>query len=289
LERAIAGVPYSIAPEREAELSELSAQHKFEIELSDAKGFAIGVVIETGLIRAPIAALEFLWATAYTHYVLYSEYADAQHAGMTQVKLGSSERSEKALRLFNWANANMRRTATETWPSDLPRPEAAPEPRSDIHVANEAFLIALAFIMHHEIAHVRLQHPPVAMFNALQEEREADRAATKWVIEGAGTPAELDKRLFGIAIAILALNAEETFTTRSIARTTHPHAFERLDECLTAAGVPEDHKVYAFAACLLQLHLNHSGVKASEEALNAPSFGAVFSELLFQLSRNKRA
>ncbi|MBD4053771.1 cell death peptidase Lit, partial [Xanthomonas citri pv. citri] len=80
----------------------------------------------------------------------------------------------------------------------------------DSQVASEIFLCAIAWILHHEISHVVLQHPLVTTAFSTQEEREADSHATKWILGNLYESApELKKRALGIATAVLCIQSLE--------------------------------------------------------------------------------
>ena len=58
--------------------------------------------------------------------------------------------------------------------------------------------------------------------------------------------------------------------------------FERIDYCLTEAGVPDDDEVYAFAACIMQIQLESRGIS---KVFDAGSFKELFSEYLIAFAR----
>jgi hypothetical protein len=105
------------------------------------------------------------------------------------------------------------------------------------------FLCALAWIVHHEIAHIRLNHQALVTTCSIAEERDADIEATKWILDKSTVPQESRKRTFGIAAAILALQGFHS-PDQFVALKTHPSAFERIDYCLSEAGISEDDEVF---------------------------------------------
>jgi len=281
LESAIAGAPFRIAPEREHELGGWVDSHGVTLDLLDQKGFTFHVYTQGKEIQTSIAILEYLWATSHTHLVLYDEYAKAQIRGETQFDTGGNSRSRGALDLSRWAMNNLLSTGTQTWPESQIKPQSEPEHGSDVHTANELFLCAFAWMMHHEMAHIRLGHTAALTARSLQEEKEADVEATRWILSKCQDPKQSQKRTYGVVAAILALKAISSPSTQGVL-TTHPPTFERLDYCLSESGVDPDNEAYAFAACVMQIQLAYRGVSISHEGKD---FREIFSEYLYEFAK----
>jgi hypothetical protein len=118
--------------------------------------------------------------------------------------------------------------------------------------------VAISWIIHHEIAHARLEHQEVTV-TSVQQENEADNAATRWVCCGTQETQPLHKRAMGMVTAVLLLIAYDLEVQRTHSR-THPPSFERLILNLDATGLGEDEMIYAFAFNLVEIHLFQSGV-----------------------------
>lgn len=281
LENAIASCAFRIAPEREKELAELRDLKNLTLTLEDAPGFNIRVRLPEHEVVINVAALEFLWASAHAHLILYNEYSFAQRSDSITFDTGGNERCQKAMELLAWAGQNLLDKGTDIWPLSLPRPVRFPVKNCDTHVANELFLCALAWIIHHEIVPVRLNHQALVSTCSIVEEKDADLAATKWILEKSTVPQESWKRTFGIAAAILALQGFKS-PDQFIFLKTHPSTFERIDNCLTAAGVSEDDEVFAFAAVTMQIQLACLGIN---KRLDGNTFRELYSEYLFEVAR----
>lgn len=283
LRNAIAGCAFRIAPERDSELAELRDLCNLTVTLVDEPGFNIRVSLLERKIMINIAALEFLWASVHAHLILYNEYCLADRSGSSTFDTGGTERSRKAMELLAWAVQNILADGTELWPAALPRPERFPIEKSDGYVTNELFLCALAWIIHHEIAHIRLNHQTPITTCSIAEEKEADVAATKWILEKSTVLQESRKRTFGIAAAILALQGFRS-PSQFITPKTHPSTSERIDYCLTAAGVTENDEVFAFAAVTMQIQLACLGI---DRKFDGNTFRELYSEYLMEFSRSK--
>lgn len=286
LESDIARSVYRIAPEREDELAAEVQAHNISLVITDDRGLSIRVDPCTGDITVPIAALEYVWACAHAFLVFYDDYGAAQRRGDNRFTITQSARGQAAVDLFNWAIENMETSGVDRWPDELPRPEKSPEHKSDVHIANETFLCAMAWILHHEIAHKRLNHPPHITPTALMEEKAADREATAWILDRADDAQVRRKRTLGVVVAILTIQAAEvTGRTGHGAAGTHPPTPQRLADCLYEYQLDDDDEVLAVAAANLQILLAQRGI--AEIDLEQASFDALLSEFLIALSRSK--
>ncbi|MCH8500052.1 MAG: hypothetical protein LAT63_16380 [Marinobacter sp.] len=281
LESAIAAAPYRIAPEREQELGDWCDVEGVFLDIVDQPGFTFHVYPLEKKIQTSIASLEFLWSTTYVHLVLYDEYAQAQERGEDAFDTGGTQRSAAAIDLAKWAVGNIFGSGKQPWPDNFVRPIAEPVHHSDVHVANELFLSAFAWIMHHELAHIRLGHGVAITSRSQEEEKEADVAATRWILEKCHDSKQLQKRTYGVVAAILSLKAIASPGTRDVLQ-THPPTFERIDYCLSEAGIDDDNEAYAFAACIMQIQLASRGVSVAHDG---SSFKEIFSEYLIEFSK----
>lgn len=281
LRAAIAGAPFKIAPERKRELWSRVESEGVSLELFDRKGWTFHVYTQRKEIQASFATLEYLWATSHTHLVLYDEYAKAQLRGDKQFDTGGNHRSRNALELSRWAMDNLFDTGMQPWPESYIRPQSEPEHGSDIHTANELFLCAFAWMVHHELAHVFLGHPAAITSRSLQEEKEADVEATRWILSECSDPKQAQKRTYGMVAAILALNSISIAPGSGILH-THPPTFERLDYCLSESGVAPDNEAYAFAACIMQIQLAARGISIAH---NGKNFCEIYSEYLYEFAK----
>jgi len=280
---SIAGAPFRIAPERESELADWDNESGFEMVLVDEPLFGIRVNTTTAVCTVPIASLEHLWVCAYAFVVFYDEYNKAQARQETTFDISALQVTREAWELLGWSQKNLRDKGTARWPEHLPRPLIDGDPKSVLKVADELFLCAIAWIFHHEIAHVRNRDQHFDDAHAIEQERRADREATEWILSKSAVAKESRKRLMGIATAILAFQTLETPGSKTGFR-THPEAFQRLYDNLGAFEIGFDEDVYAFAAVLLQIQAAQHGIVAD---LDAPSFRDLFESLLVKVAQHR--
>lgn len=284
LEDHIAGVAFSIAPEKADRCKESSDKHGIYFELIDDNDFSIRVRMDNATIILPISSLEYLWAFSLYCWVLTQEYANGQRAGFKQIDCVGNDRLRSAHTLLEWASKNIQGTGRDIWPEDLPAPAKEPKDCSDIHVANELFLCSLGWMVHHEIGHIVLQHPALVTNFSEQEEKEADRHATNWLLsELDDNSPVLKKRALGIAAGVLCLQSLEV-KSKSCLRNTHPNAHDRIFDCLSKYTVGTEEIIEAFCTVILQYLFHAENIQAD---INNDSFCEVFHGFLLEISRSK--
>lgn len=122
---------------------------------------------------------------------------------------------------------------------------------------NEAFLYAIRWMFHHEIAHISLNHTNLALENSITEEKDADKRATLMILEGKKYQ-QVSDSTFGIAIALLCLQANETDCFQGLTFNTHPRTFERLYDCLSyGSNLGENDKIYLFCIHIIRMQLQY--------------------------------
>jgi len=286
LERAIAGCAFAIAPERQEELAKLRDSHQIILQPVDEPHFGIRVDPESGVVKLPVASLEYLWVCSYQYWVVYQEIVRAQRAGQSQLNLSANPRLQSAETLLKWARNNLAGDGKRPWPTNLPSPATPHEQNGDVVSVNELFLVAMAWIIHHEIAHVKLGHSTLTTASlSMAEEKQADIAATRWVLDDLERDdPKLPKRAFGVATAILTLQSLEVGVAVN-RRRTHPPVHERYDNCLGRYEVGSDQHVEAFSVAVLQVLLGEVGIVAN---VNGNSFKEILSDLLVDKSRLDR-
>jgi hypothetical protein len=214
------GCAFNIAPERQEELAKLRDRHKIVLQPVDEPNSGIRVDPVSGVVKLPVASLEYLWACSYQYWVVYQENVRAQRAGESQLNLSTNPRLQSAETTVRWAKNNLATDGKRPWPTSLPSPATPQEQNRDVRSVNELFLAAAAWIIHHEIAHVRLGHSTLSTTSlSMAEEKEADIAATRWLLDGLERDdPKLLKRAFGVATAILTLQSLESFHKQQVRR-----------------------------------------------------------------------
>lgn len=288
LEAQIAGSPFNVAPEKASLCAQRRDDHKIDFVMVDEPKFGVRVRLDADSqkpeIVLPIASLEYLWAFSHYCWVLTQEYAAAQRAGVNQFDCVGNQRLRESIRILQWAKANLVSTGRNPWPESGPRPKQDSHSCDDSRVATELFLCAIAWILHHEIAHVVLQHPLLSTAFSEQEERDADRYATEWLLGGLPqSDPKLKKRALGLAVAVLCLQSLEVDAV-SCLRNTHPAAHDRIFENTAMYQVGNDQVVEALCTVVLQYLLHETGIAAN---VDGETFSDILGDLLYDISRAK--
>lgn len=288
LEAQIAGAPFNVAPEKASLCAQQRDNHKIDFVMVDEPKFGVRVRLDadsqTPEIVLPIASLEYLWAFSHYCWVLTQEYAAAQRAGAKQFDCVGNERLRESTHILQWAKANLVNSGTAQWPEFGPRPKQDSDSCDDSRVATELFLCTIAWILHHEIAHVVLQHPMIDTAFSEQEEREADRYATDWLLDGLPQDdPRLRKRALGLTVAVLCLQSLEVDTV-SCLRNTHPAAHDRIFKNTAIYQVGNDEVVEAMCTVVLQYLFHDTGISAD---VDGASFSEILGELLYDILRAK--
>lgn len=263
LMNAIAASPFRIAPEAADALSQEINELNIRLEFVNNQNKFAEYATDTRIVRLGTQYLEVLWSTSHAFIVVFDEYEKTHLRGAEFFQVGADERTRAAYALYRrLLQAHVRGQPLE-WQDSEVRPVQIPHPDTDAHIANELFLTAIAWIVHHEIAHARLGHEDVTVNSVLQES-DADRAATDWVSGGTREPGPLFKRGMGITCAILHLLAYDLEHGR-VTFTSHPPTYERLVASLDRLGFESSHKLYAFAFVLLEILLAQHGVEVETD------------------------
>lgn len=280
LENAIAGSPFNIVPEHMGYLVDLRDSRNIKIEILERPGFDIDVILNESLVRLSVAALEYLWACGHFLWVTTQEYRTAQMRGEAQLDFGYNSRLKDAAALFEWSRENLKCPGVNPWPNHLPSPQLTPEDHSDIHVANELFLSAIAWIIHHELAHVALQHTVLA---SLPEEKQADIEATSRILDALDPADPMQrKRALGIAVALLCIQSLEVGIPRPTVQ-THPRAYERIWHCFERYVIGDREDIEAFLVVGLSALFDNHGIRPNVEG---KTFSEILSDMLLEISKH---
>lgn len=254
---AIAASPFRVVPDTAADLNALVVSKSLALEFCADKRLFAEFVVSRKLVRLGLPFLEVLWAAAHAYVVIFHECQQASIRGDATFAVGERTRTAMAYKLYRDLLLGHVAGSPIKWPSREIRLVRFPQQGTDIHVANEVFLVAISWIIHHEIAHARLEHQEVTV-SSEQQENEADHAATRWVCYGREETQPLRKRAIGMVTAVLLLIAYD-FEVRRGRLSTHPPSFERLVLNLDATGLGENDIIYVFSFKLVEIHLVQSG------------------------------
>ncbi|MFZ1643677.1 MAG: phage exclusion protein Lit family protein, partial [Candidatus Contendobacter sp.] len=199
LDRDLINSVARIAPEKLNALESFHIEHNPCAVFTNDQKFSFSVNTESKEIKLPTAALEYLWCACYAFYVTYQEYSAANARSSSDFDINGNQRIREALSLYQWGREQLQQAAPREWPSDKAKPDISATAIEDVRVANELYLCAAAWIMHHEFAHIFHNHKntPINNNESRVQEAEADKSATAWILDGVCDEAELKKRGLG--------------------------------------------------------------------------------------------
>jgi hypothetical protein len=288
--RLIDSIPDAVirgAPEHADEVRRILADRQIQLVFDDVAGFVFRARRSAGRneIRGSVAGLELLWALSYAHSVLYNAVNEAREQGEAGADFSLAEHTARAAQLLQWAVLHNVAQNDTSWPSALPQPQAPGAHASvDAVLANELFFCAVAWVLHHELAHHNLGHLDTNIKNE-QQEREADLAATTWLLDNAPDEALL-KRGVGIVLAVLALSILELHSVPPEQKgwlRSHPKAAERVMAALEHQSIGDTNQILDFAIVSLKMHLDYAG--ASYEQAPTGTLRDDLSEFCVALAR----
>jgi len=278
------GAVENIAPERKQDLKKLYAEEPISFKFVYESEFKVTINTDSRIISIDISSLELLWIASYMFRTLYNDFCTAQRKKESDFDSRNYPRSAQAVTLYNWAQKKIREKNFSFWPKRFPIPAKSSNQQSEEFINNQMFYSAMAWILHHEIAHSRLNHPNLTT-QSMSEEKAADMAATEWIF---GKCPQKDKILtfrgLGLTAALLSLLSID-FEEGSFNSQTHPQSFLRLYNCISSLPFEEDHLLYAFIVTVINMFMATKGVEY-EPNYDGQTFKRHFEEYCIALQKH---
>jgi hypothetical protein len=220
-------------------------------------------------VECSVPALEYVWCASYAFWLFYKRWTNQTSDAEWLI----------AMELLNWADGSIRKKVSQTWPSHLPKPIRESIDGSDDHAVTQFSLAASAWILHHELGHIRKNHigPPS---ERRSEEEEADKVATEFVFRKATTE-QTTFRAVGITMASLILLSLE-LANGYYERKSYPPSYERLWSALK--DLAEDDPAIGVAISGIMLLLTRNGIPQQNLDENASLKDTLGSQIVY-LSR----
>ncbi|MEX2281224.1 MAG: phage exclusion protein Lit family protein [Gemmatimonadota bacterium] len=276
---AIAGSLVNVAPEKGAAIQEELVKLKVRLVVDQSTDSLFKARLRDGRpdICCSVYGAEVLWAAAFGYIAVHRRLKEF---GGSTIVFAEIDCTAHLPELLSFAfDRRYGQQDERPWPVQLPRPEAyeSPQEINDVNLSTELWLCAVAWILHHEVTHVRLGHLQKGDYE-LRDEVAADEGATNWLLEGVTDPGIALKRSLGIAIAVVA-NAAFALHRNirgSIGSRTHPPAGERILRAMSHTSLADDHQAQELAAVAVKIHLDRFEMAAplgpfanSSDCLNA--------------------
>lgn len=267
-------------PERIPEVDAILHRHSLvfvpKMQLENIE-FSVNLVTrEVTISTEPIARL---WAHAYAYLWMYTAISGHKNgnpdAGV--LEFSTDGNLKEAAELLKWAtredieilialqDGEIRQS--RHYPAGLPLPFDSSVRDSHARLANDLVLMAVANILFHEIAHVELRYGPTNWPGPIQEEKEADSWAARFMLEHVADycrqpyPGRADseemvrtKRLLGIILGFFWLVMFECHLDVAPSR-EHPPSYDRLFRLLDEHAQDPNHLGWCMASVVLGVHL----------------------------------
>lgn len=224
--------PHLIAPERVEELHAFCESRKIEVHLDAPDNYwDFSADIYRGRIGISLQALEHLWACCRYFQPLYDHHVT--HKTPFPIVESAIPGIEAAKRLFLKA----RNAERGTYPFALSTGGLNPEDQDPATPAtNQFFLMAVAFILLHEMAHIHFKHEgwqSIPNEQKRKDELEADRWAMDWILgkwsEHNTDPKFFAKRCMALTLALSYMSCLQ-IRSGSKPDSTHPSVIERFQQ-----------------------------------------------------------
>jgi len=227
-------------------------------------------------------ALNLVWCSSYASWFIYKAYGRARDV----VRFDDDADTVKALDLYEWAIRCVRQQIYTPWPEGAPQPTRTPALGSELLLANEVFLTAVAWMLLHEHGHLAHNHPLLTSSRSMDEEHEADLFATNHVLGGVTDDAVRFKRSVGIVIANTLLLLLELMNGPAASQ-THPPVEERISRNLRGSELGTNDRIHAFATALIQFHLRVVGISPALEEHD--QFGQFLDDFCLAINRWRKS
>lgn len=156
---------------------------------------------------------------------------------------------------------------------DIPHHVLAMLGTAERSIGQGLYRYSLAWILLHELCHLRRGHSRQTGLLSWEQEKEADRFAAEWIIEAA-SDSPIDQRdadrlcaLMGIAVSLLWPTIGNVFIGGRESR-THPEGYDRLfqvlDHVIDRTSDLEHERVWRSVATLLFIHMDSAGFNFSD-------------------------
>lgn len=246
--------PYTlenIAPERFEELVPRIAGAT--LYLDDSPRFRAAARASSKEMWMTRGLAEATWCVSFAYYSFRTALEAGGLRGGVSLDPATNPQIRTALAVLREgvsAAADDRYVNWDGLPTPVPPSQISPDSSLEAK-AGEMALCALGFVLQHELAHVTLGHVPSGDAEwTLEQEKDADDFAVRWILSSAPTTTDAEaravgKRGWGIVIATALLTARRLQRLRQgiapapVEEQSHPQPYDRLDRAVQHESVRE--------------------------------------------------
>ncbi|EPA9111031.1 MAG: phage exclusion protein Lit family protein [Serratia liquefaciens] len=256
--------------------SRAESHPEFTVCFDDSNAFSFSVSVSKKMIYLPLSSLYYVWAVSCASWGIYKKY---QESNTNLIAVTESD-IQTEVNLIKGAKANIS-TSLSTGNFSLHEYAIADE---TLKVGDELFLCAMAWIMLHEIGHIKLNHTDDELSLSSQEEVDADSFATDFVFDENTIPQEFTKRFSGSLLALtIILNND---VTDEGGERTHPHATARIEHMFNRSRCDDERSVAIVFPLLMYFYFDKKGVPPTFDESDDKDYIDYVFELLLQYVRD---
>lgn len=241
--------------------------------------------------------VERLWAHAYAYASSFLGTGWKVANGGKHFEPEGEAILEEASQMLTWsvradiALKENKSAVIESQPDGLPSPFDCSDDGTVLSLAQSLWCQALCFILFHEIEHVRLGHFRQEGVANVEQEKEADREAARWLLEDTkGTERRQLERRLGVATALIYLAVTDVYLPGAHGD-DYPPGYDRLFQTLSQYFYEHDEEeseqVWVFVSICLMLHIHNKRLPLNANSLTG-SWRQI-SDSLVNVLANRRA
>lgn len=222
---------------------------EFEVCFDDSQSFSFSVSTSKNVIFLPLSSLYYVWVVSCVSWSLYKKYKEAnrQEKELTEKEISTERKLLEDCKVNISSSLNDKKFELHLDYIDA----------ESISVGDELFLCAMAWIMLHEIGHLKLEHTDGEYSQSLQEEVDADSFATDFVFDENTLPSQFIKRFSGSLLALVIILDQESSDDGG--NRSHPHASARIDRMFKSTQCNDEKSVAIVFPLLLLFYYNKKG------------------------------
>jgi hypothetical protein len=272
IELSLTDMLFELAGDRADELKKaIEAKNIRIIAIDEQHESPLVAIPELAAIRIYMPVLKRQLVMAYAYVLGYKASAKAFSQGKEGLERQVSPEGLMAVELLRWAMMERVRVAAARERQREPPNEKLPAdwylPRQDDRNGRTAinlFHIALAVDLHHELAHLILEHSADLPEKAVFQEEEADKVAASWILNGCK---QEDEQFKGRILGLLLSQLYEVFLVREGFRSDdrHPPLINRLRMAVAPYVSDPNHAAWAFIFSSLNLHLELANKRSDDD------------------------
>lgn len=213
--------------------------------------------------------LEIIWVCSHMYVTFFTDVVQAKKLLRLEgepkviIDLNAIPSVVAAADLLDWIFSDWLDEKDTAWPAHLMRPIPDPLTDSPQNWADELTLCAIAFLLHHELAHHYLKHGGEEEgFETIQRERQADYSSADFLLSGL-QPGDnfFIKKSMAIAV-VLSIRIAYAIKTGKWGGDSHPRCFDRIVHVLDRYIDSENrnHSAWTFAWSIIYFHLIDSPI-----------------------------